>query len=103
MPGRALQRPADRSKSLLPTPGRSAFPRDRTARSCPLEAAMVAAFFFVIVAYIGFADAGSRLMDPAPRPERALAAPEAPAPTSTASRDVMVVESSAGVDRPAGR
>ena len=27
--------------------------------------------FFLVVAYLGFADAGSRLLDPVPTPERA--------------------------------
>ena len=62
---------------------------------------MIAAFF-VVVAYIGFADAGSRLMPPPPLPERALSAPE-DRPVAAASRDVVLVESSTRTDRPAGR
>ena len=62
---------------------------------------MIAAFF-IVVAYIGFADAGSRLMAPPPPPERALAAPEERA-VSVTSRDVVLVESSARPERPAGR
>ena len=36
---------------------------------------MIAAFFLV-AAYLGFADVGSRLMDPPPLPVSALSAPE---------------------------
>jgi hypothetical protein len=45
---------------------------------------MIAAFFFV-AAYIGFADVGSRLLDPPPKPARALSAPEDRASVAIAS------------------
>lgn len=59
---------------------------------------MLAAFLFV-AAYLGFADFGSRMMDPLPKPVRALSAPD-PAPSSV---DVASRGAEADSSRPADR
>jgi hypothetical protein len=57
------------------------------------------AAFILVAAYLGFADLGSRMMDPPPKPARALLAPNPAAPS------VAVASGSAEADtaRPADR